>query len=546
MKKHAILVVIALLSGLVQAACEISIAVNQVGYLPEAPKWCRCEQPPAKDYAIFTIGTDVVWRCVWRGDWKAVRPGAPAVEADFSDLRQPGDYLILSGTNVAETVPCWIPSDCAEARSLYFVIRTNVYDTVERSFLYYYTWQRCGSKKGWTGLCHQDRCPLVGTDRTIDVRGGYHQSCDLRNWGDGISMSVYALLRYAETARPLWDEGQIRDEVRWGCDYFLKLVGPEGYAYDAQFTPIGWGPRRYYVVPAAFGAQANIAMLLARAAVYFKDDKDYAAQLVGTARRVFEQMETNPFFDCARPSPEPNLPAGAQPAERFYPQNYRTSATGLAGRSIAALELYRTTGEKEFADLALKYGRALVALQIPDGANAGAYRLHASTNALGFADCGYTRTIHGERTPLELFRSFGGDVWRTAALRTADRIKAKLVRQAMLPGDPKSGGSAQAAGSWSLYLNECAELFGRDDLRPYAQRTLDWVYGANPMLMSYIEGVGHNQRQRPVFGQFFPSTPQIPGAMIHTATGEYDMPAVAMVLWATHRLQGHLRKEIGL
>ena len=45
-----------------------------------------------------------------------------------------------------------------------------------------------------------------------------------------------------------------------------------------------------------------------------------------------------------------------------------------------------------------------------------------------------------------------------------------------------------------------------------------------------------NQRQRPVFGQFFPSTPQIPGAMIHTATGEYDMPAVAMVLWATHRL----------
>ena len=81
-----------------------------------------------------------------------------------------------------------------------------------------------------------------------------------------------------------------------------------------------------------------------------------------------------------------------------------------------------------------------------------------------------------------------------------------------------------------------AELFGRDDLRPSAQRTLDWVYGANPMLMSYIEGVGHNQRQRPVFGQFFPSTPQIPGAMIHTAACEYDMPAVAMVLWATHRL----------
>ena len=37
MKKHALLVIIALLFRIGQAACEISIAVNQVGYFPEAP-----------------------------------------------------------------------------------------------------------------------------------------------------------------------------------------------------------------------------------------------------------------------------------------------------------------------------------------------------------------------------------------------------------------------------------------------------------------------------------------------------------------------------
>ena len=44
------------------------------------------------------------------------------------------------------------------------------------------------------------------------------------------------------------------------------------------------------------------------------------------------------------------------------------------------------------------------------------------------------------------------------------------------------------------------------------------------MCFSYVEGAGQNQWQRPVFGQFFPSTPQIPGGILHVWGGEYDMP----------------------
>ena len=40
-----------------------------------------------------------------------------------------------------------------------------------------------------------------------------------------------------------------------------------------------------------------------------------------------------------------------------------------------------------------------------------------------------------------------------------------------------------------------------------------------------------------VFGQFFPSTPQLPGAVLHVDHGEYDMPAVTMTLWAAAALK---------
>ena len=58
----------------------------------------------------------------------------------------------------------------------------------------------------------------------------------------------------------------------------------------------------------------------------------------------------------------------------------------------------------------------------------------------------------------------------------------------------------------------------------------------NPWNASYVEDVGQNQWQRPVFGQFFPSTPQLPGGVLHVTNGEYDMPPVAATLLASARL----------
>ena len=69
---------------------------------------------------------------------------------------------------------------------------------------------------------------------------------------------------------------------------------------------------------------------------------------------------------------------------------------------------------------------------------------------------------------------------------------------------------------------------------------MDWILGGNPYDTSSVTGVGYNQPAVPMFGQFFPTTPQIPGGVIVGvregtwslgAGTEYDMPCVGMLMW---------------
>jgi len=77
-----------------------------------------------------------------------------------------------------------------------------------------------------------------------------------------------------------------------------------------------------------------------------------------------------------------------------------------------------------------------------------------------------------------------------------------------------------------------------------------WILGCNPLAASTVEGIGYNQIWRYVPNEFYPPTPQIPGAVMigiegdekdqpvryrnhHPSVGcsEYDMPVTAEFLW---------------
>ena len=501
------------------------IGVNQAGWTPASPKWCRIDRPPCADFVLQTIGTDVTWRTVYRGKWIASEAKGGMYCADITQAAaKPGDYRILCGDERENRGGGGggLPGGFKGVASFFFPVRDGVYDNLERMLVGYCTWQRCGHRKGWAGRCHQDPVPVKDANgnvvRMIDMRGGYHQSADLRCWHDGISMSMYNLLRYAEKASAPWDEdGDIPGNLRWGCDYFLKAIAPEGWLYDCQFVPIGWGPRDYYARPAALGSHANVVMLFARASRYFRPhDAAYADRLLAAAKRLYETMESDPFFETPPKDFVKTLPPGTQP-ESWYVHQYRTSTLGFAVRSGAALELGRTTGEARYAEQAKTYGLKFIAGLTPDG------------NSPDFADCSYTHTVSGLTMPTELYREFRDERFREAALRIAARFVRELTDGDFNPPKPRMSSSWMITRARILAMD--ADVFGRPEYKVLAQRAFDWTLGSNPMCTSFVEGMGQNQWQRPVFGQFFPSTPQIPGGLLHIWGGEYDMPPVTQLLW---------------
>ena len=91
---------------------------------------------------------------------------------------------------------------------------------------------------------------------------------------------------------------------------------------------------------------------------------------------------------------------------------------------------------------------------------------------------------------------------------------------------------------YGSFLARTSKLFKEGKYARQAQYCLDLMLGANPQDSSRIRGIGYNQVQHHAFGQFFPSTPFIPGAIgvaysnidVYTSTSEYDMPWVGMTM----------------
>lgn len=553
------------LSDRVMAQEMTGIRVNHIGYTCHAAKICRIENPPDLKFQVQTIDDSVTWKTVFTGP--LVKEGKQYF-GDFSSVDKPADYRIVCGTEEQ------IKKNAALV-GIPFVIKDDPYYHICRMMAGFFTWQRCGSEKGWAGKCHQDPVPLRGTDQKIDMTGGYHQSGDLRCWAEGISLSLYGLLRFAELKKPLWDSGQIQEEIRWGCDYFLKLANQEGKIYDCQFVPIGYGPREYYPTPCNMAAHWNICALLARASVFFKDqDPDYAKKCLDKSEKIWKFVNSNSFFDKPYLPPVKDLPRGTQ-GERFYFQTCRGSASMISAQCGAALDLFRATKNDEYRISAKKAALDLMDLQIKTGNLKGAFendRFSNEKKSLGFADCGYNYALWGPRVFIELIRMFPDDPekfrWKAAlknsvdleqtALEQTTKRSIPLLRSYLdgqkIPHDatvinvdssfPRGmraawqfSTSSTTAARISLFLSMAGTIEDIPLLKDQAQYYIDYICGANPSEMSYITGAGRRQGYHNIFGQFFPSTPYIPGAVSHVLGGEYDMPSAGMLIWALAELK---------
>lgn len=552
-----------------------NLILNHVGFLPHGAKHVVIINPPEPEFAV----SNDIWspHIVFRGPLKRVNSElGDAWVGDFSAVQADGVYEIL----------------CGEMKSRAFSIHQGIYDQPLRTLFNYYPTQRCGdSQTGWNAPCHLGDATRADTGERVDLTGGWHQSCDLRKWITGTPYGLSGLSQLGLLKHPHWDNGQIADELRWGNRYFHHMIRPDGGLMDSVVVPLGWGERQVY--PNDPPTCTSYMMIVGQtfAARYLKErDLEHSRACLDAALRIWAYM-TGPTCPQAPYKPAV-LPPGHEWLADCFSAHYPGSAMERGDALYAGIKLYEATGEKKFLDRACALAADLVKLQvggdIETNPAAACFRIGPDNdNLIAFGFCTTFGTMFGAMglAELALLRPDHPDApkWKQAVrlmaeqkCRIADRNPWGLVPSYWSSDRPdagRPGGSARyryffrhrsanggeirvgpngdIAGS-ALFLIRAHRLLGDARYLATAQRQVDWILGCNPFDASTVEGVGLNQPARYLNGgEFFPPTPQIPGAVMTGIMGdehddpepfgnncstEYDIPSSAPLMWLLSEL----------
>ena len=528
------------------------IRVNHRGFLKNSAKRFVLVENATQDDTFCVYLVDNVQAIkAFEGKMERVCEGEHTYfTGDFSSITKEGDYFIVAGG----------------AQSRQFVIYDGAYDSCLRTMLGYFTYQRCGHALGWNGACHLDDGYIKETGERVDLRGGYHQSCDLRKSPGGVSIGVLEMLRFAERDTSQWGEILTVDETRFALEYYLKVIQQNGAMYNTLNDPLGWEGRIFYKSPAPSSAQWNVTCALAIGYRLFKGrDDDFATKCLETAHRSWDFLmgEERPRGVYTHPD---KYQMGMDP-DFFYNQCQKDSVADTAYQIVTASELYRSTDKELYLDVIKE--RTPKILDALDG-----FLLKRDLSGrLVSASCSYSWLCGGLFALCDAYELLGDvcglknaltsaldslcayadkSVWRSvqllfsnADLDTPCGHENKTRRESMprlLPYKEYFYSADELfEPSFSCYLGvflaRGARLLESEKYMAYAQSIADSLLGANQLDSSRVHAIGYNQAQFCAYGQFFPSTPFIPGAV---GTGyssvnpsnhhcaEFDMPCVGL------------------
>ncbi len=529
------------------------IICNHIGFPTNAPKSFFISASDAETDTFEVIGIfDTLHTKCFNG--KMLRRtgvnGEEYFEGRFDDLTKEGDYYITVGSK----------------RGRCFVIYDKAYSNSIRIMLSYFTYQRCGDPLGWGESCHLDDGHLHETGERVDLTGGYHQSCDLRKSTSGISIGVYGMIRSAMLDDTTWGKQLFRDEIIHACDYYVKSIQSNGVMYNTLGYPFGWEGREFFKSAPPASGQWNATRCLALASVLIPEKREIYLK---TALRSYQYLTSADRSDERYRHPTEN-PQGMD-GEHFFLKIYKDSLADKAHRVCCAADMFRATGDQGFLDEVKKAEEydPIDMLELCGGspyawAPAGIIAFIEAYEILGICKDKI------EKIASLLAKYAKNDVWgrciRIYNDKTLDEpsntwdckpgAKKRDTIKGLRPLDDHEGyyytfGSKYAPNLDTLtavFLQKAGNILKNSLYRELAQRSADYLMGCNPMDGSHIECVGYNQPERGVFGQFFPSTPQIPGGIgigfsVDDRRCEYDMPCVGNAMWLFSEINSNAIKK---
>ncbi len=406
---------------------------------------------------------------------------------DFTKLQKPGKYTLVHP----------FVGECGS-----FVVGEDVYREAHNAMIKALYFQRCGCalEEKYAGVykheeCHMDKVQ-VWSDRSIEFEaiGGWHDAGDYGRYITPAAVTIghllYAFLKYPAAFKdelniPESGNGvpDILNECRYELEWMLKMQREDGGVYHkltsqfhADFVMPEEDLSQFYAYDVSSLAVADFCASMALSArVYQEYDAEFANKMTNAAKKAWEWLVANP-----------------EPVLFRNPQNSGTGEYGDSSdkdeRLWAAVEMFYLA--KDLGEDAEEYRQ---------------YTMKLLKEEVTLVDFGWT-DVSGFASMAVLSdaeKSMGDEIYITckdAVITEAERLlalgKLNAFDMGMAPED-FCWGSCMVVTNRGILWSLAYDLTGKEAYTEAVQSHVDYLFGKNATLYSYVTGFGENAYKNP-------------------------------------------------
>lgn len=484
--------------GATSTATDV-IRVNQLGYLPDAPKvavFCSLTKREISNFRVADDNGRIVLERAARPA-KPFGPCATTYRLDFSSVKTPGIYRISAGDAVSPIVR----------------VRLDAYAGAADTLLYYMREQRSGYNPVFKTVVHT-RDGIVVDDslragRFVPVTGGWADASDYLQYVMTSANATYVMLMaYRDHPRSFADAfdsrglpgsngvADILDEARHGLEWLVRMFPSDSEMYNqlgddrdhtywdlptTDSADYGWGKGKERPVYPCTGKPQGLFK--------YKNRSDGFASTAGKYASTFAlasslYAKSDPVFArklrakaIAAYAIGKQHPGACQGAPGHAPYYYEED-NWVDDMELGAAELYALTRNASYLRDALAYAAREPVTPWMGADTAKHYQWYPWHNNGHY------------------------EIWRLANGRdrqiVADYYKkglaavAKRADNGFRIGIPFIWCSNNLMASFATQAYLYRRMTGDNQFREYEQAALDWLFGTNPWGVSMIIGLPHD------------------------------------------------------
>ena len=494
-----LLQILALLQLGTSVPTTTAIRINQLGYLPDAPKvavFCALEKKEVREFIV----ADVAGKEILRRAALTAKPFGPCVvnyRLDFSLIRKTGKYRITAGGVTSPIVR----------------IRANAYAGAADTLLYYMREQRSGFNPLFKTVVHTHDGIVVDDSarngKFVPVTGGWADASDYLQYVMTSANATYVMLMaYRDHPASFSDRFDSRglpdgngvpdilDEARHGLEWLARMFPTDSEMYNqlgddrdhtywdlppTDSADYGWGKGKERPVYPCTGKPQGLFKYKNRSnglastagkyastfalatAIYGKSDPTFAAKLRERALTAYAIGK--------------KFPGVCQGAPGRAPYYYEED-NWVDDMELAAAELYALTRDRSYLRDALEYASREPVTPWMGADTAKHYQWYPWHNNGHY------------------------EIWRNAS--AADRrIVAAYYKKGLAAvvsradngfriGIPFIWCSNNLMASFATQAYLYRRMTGDNQFREYEQAALDWLFGTNPWGVSMVIGLPHD------------------------------------------------------